>query len=230
MHSRNPGAGKLQRNLLAAPAGGSEEQPSCRHILSTQGHPPDPPLSTSEELVHIKIIPSKRREETGPEVLMSQAGTGIDLDGFVDFIKCFREDIQHTNTSPSLSSEGSPPQDEPKVPSSDPGLVLPHLELSEPWKQRNKQEIRAGFDAADKQQLKSEGGKSKASNEDSSSACSSGLCHATPWKSPTFLSLCLSSSQSQDNLCSSRAPQHPGEALTTPMENVHPPEGGGTLN
>lgn len=139
---------------------GAREQPGRRHILSTQKHPPDPSLSPSEELVHIKIIPSKGPGETSTEVLMSQAGTGIDLDGFVNFIKNFREDAQHTNTSPSLGSEGSPSQDEPKVPSSDPRLVLPHLVLSEPWKQRIKQEIRAEFDAADKQ-LKSEGKKAK---------------------------------------------------------------------
>lgn len=66
--------------------------------------------------MHIKIIPSKRLEETSTEVLMSQAGTGIDLDGFVDFIKDFREDTQHTNTSPSPGSEGSPSQGEAKVP------------------------------------------------------------------------------------------------------------------
>lgn len=92
-------------------------------------------------------------KETGgdsTEVLMSQAGTGIDLDGFVNFIKSFREDTQHTNPSPLLGSEGSPPQGEPEVPISDPRLLLPHLLLSEPWRQRNKHEIRAEFDAADK--------------------------------------------------------------------------------
>lgn len=72
---------------MAAPAGGREGW----HILSSQEHPPDPSLSMSEELVHIKIIPSKRQEEMRAEVLMSQAGTGIDLGGVVNFIKDFRE-------------------------------------------------------------------------------------------------------------------------------------------
>lgn len=69
---------------------------------------------------------------------MSQAGTGIDLNAFVNFINKFREGTQHPGTTthrhvhpagcPTLSYKSSPSKDEPEVPSSDPRLVqlLPH--------------------------------------------------------------------------------------------------------
>lgn len=61
---------------------------------------------------------------------MSQAGTGIDLDAFVNFINNFREGTQHHCTQtrpprrcPTPGCEISPSEDEAELPSSDPGLV-----------------------------------------------------------------------------------------------------------
>jgi len=103
MHHGCPGAGKLQRNLLPDPQGWSEGEARLptRYLQTWSMQDPAWPLITHLRGAMCILKESLQRDwwGEGTEVLMSQAGTGIDLDAFVNFVNNFREGTQHPSSS-----------------------------------------------------------------------------------------------------------------------------------